>query len=326
VVYLHTSPSSNFISFSYPFRCTILEENNLYNPLPEIKTHPFLDMLNYVLKIDLAPGQITSPRITRTLSVPAKTAFLQLHDTIQVAFGWSDSHEYLFSILNTTKLSQNNNCTADCILNLTDWSSTGPPDEESDDPDEASRRKILGLPPKRNVPDLDVNATAPCDVLDRRRYQGKLISYSYDNDWMHFIYVKGCTEPTEDPTCIAGSGHEAIDDIRGTFGFERLKKIYNEKRTAYEKETVWNYENIHFGNVLGLGNGRERVWDKDDINEKLIGLKTLSSRRSSVSGPPSLSSSDMAAITDQMHRNSDESYAAHEKRWAQWEEEERLGI
>jgi hypothetical protein len=39
-----------------------------------------------------------------------------------------------------------------------------------------------------------------------------------------------------------------------------LKKIYNkEKRTAYEKEAVWRYENINVGDVLGLGNIRERV-------------------------------------------------------------------
>jgi hypothetical protein len=97
---------------------------------------------------------------------------------------------------------------------------------------------------------------------------------------MHFIYVKGRAEPAEGPICTVGSGREAIDDIGGTFGFERLKKMYNkEKRTAYEKKTVWRYENIYFGDVLGLGNSRERVWDKDDINDKLIELKTRSAKK-----------------------------------------------
>jgi hypothetical protein len=160
------------------------------------------------------------------------------------------------------------------------------------------------LPPKRNVPELGVNATALCDVLDRRRYQRKLISYLYDygDDWMHFMYVKGRAELTEDPIYIARSGHEAIDDIGGTFGFERLKKIYNkEKRTAYEKETVWTYGNIYFGDALGPRNGRERVWDEDAIKEKLIELKTLTSRRSSVSDFQSLSSSEVADLTEKMH-------------------------
>jgi hypothetical protein len=61
-------------------------------------------MSNYVLKIDLTLGQLTSPRISRTLAVPAKTTFLQLQDAIQVAFGWNASHEYLFNIFNNTKL------------------------------------------------------------------------------------------------------------------------------------------------------------------------------------------------------------------------------
>jgi hypothetical protein len=118
--------------------------------------------------------------------------------------------------------------------------------------------------------------------------------------------------PTDDPICIAGSGHEAIDDIGGTFGFERLKKIYNkEKRAAYEKETVWRYENTHFGDLLGPGNGRERVWDKDAINEKSIELKTQSSRRSSVSDLQGSSSSEMADLTDKMHRYSDEGLIAN---------------
>jgi hypothetical protein len=81
-----------------------------------------------------------------------------------------------------------------------------------------------------------------------------------------------------------------------------LKKIYNkEKRTAYEKETVWTYGNIYFGDALGPRNGRERVWDEDAIKEKLIELKTLTSRRSSVSDFQSLSSSELADLTEKMH-------------------------
>jgi hypothetical protein len=34
----------------------------------------------------------------------------------------------------------------------------------------------------------------------------------------------------------------------------------------------------------------------------------------------------MVDLTEEMHRDSDEGYACHEKRWMQWEEEERLGI
>lgn len=50
------------------------------------------------MKFHLCPNTITSPSVTRTLSVPATTTFHTLHRALQIAFGWANTHSYDFAV------------------------------------------------------------------------------------------------------------------------------------------------------------------------------------------------------------------------------------
>ncbi len=54
---------------------------------------------NYLLSIHLEPNEITNPAVKRTLSCPATTTFYELHEAIQVAFGWSTTHTFDFKTI-----------------------------------------------------------------------------------------------------------------------------------------------------------------------------------------------------------------------------------
>jgi hypothetical protein len=53
---------------------------------------------NYILKVTLNPGIIKDPPISRTLSCPATATFEELHEALQIAFGWATTHSYDFKI------------------------------------------------------------------------------------------------------------------------------------------------------------------------------------------------------------------------------------
>ena len=44
------------------------------------------------------PGDIENPAILRTLSCPAVATFEQLHQALQIAFGWATTHTYDFTV------------------------------------------------------------------------------------------------------------------------------------------------------------------------------------------------------------------------------------
>ncbi|KAH6982378.1 mynd domain-containing protein, partial [Ilyonectria destructans] len=54
---------------------------------------------NYIVKFHLAPGQITNPPVTRTLSCPAHAVFYVLHLALQTAFGWATTHSFDFAVV-----------------------------------------------------------------------------------------------------------------------------------------------------------------------------------------------------------------------------------
>lgn len=67
----------------------LLKDNPLPPPRREAEDH-------YLLLIRL--DDVEDPCITRTLSIPARFTFAELHDAIQIAFGWTNTYDHLFSI------------------------------------------------------------------------------------------------------------------------------------------------------------------------------------------------------------------------------------
>lgn len=53
---------------------------------------------NYIFKVHLCPNHIKDPAVVRVLSVPATASFHALHTALQIAFGWTNTHSYDFSV------------------------------------------------------------------------------------------------------------------------------------------------------------------------------------------------------------------------------------
>lgn len=51
---------------------------------------------NYLVMVMMSLS--TDPRITRFLSVPPSLTFADLHEVLQIAFGWTNSHIHTFSV------------------------------------------------------------------------------------------------------------------------------------------------------------------------------------------------------------------------------------
>jgi hypothetical protein len=152
-------------------------------------------------------------------------------------------------------------------------------------------------------------------VLDRSRYHGKLISYVYDfgDNWWHIAYPKSRSEAIDQPLCMARTNHAAGCNKSGPL-------------TAEEKERIWRYENIWGnGNPLGLGNGREEVWKKEEANEKLREARDDEDEDVDFADDAE-GRADFKSLSGEMVEQTEREYREHKLKRRQWREEERLNI
>lgn len=192
--------------------------------------------MSHKLKIILE-GSV--PKIYRTVIVPEKFTFHQLHSVIQNVMNWEDSHLYQF---NTGRP-----YSSDSIM-LTDE------DEYEDDffPDHYKK--------------YDAEKTYLSDFFNG---QCKKMMYTYDfgDDWSHSITVlKKPAEEAFSPRCIKGENAAPVEDCGGIWGFYEMLEIIDKKRkTAEDKERMEWY---------GISNGKKYDdiygFDIDKTNEKLI--------------------------------------------------------
>ncbi|MCJ1468520.1 hypothetical protein MMC07_007149 [Pseudocyphellaria aurata] len=195
---------------------------------------------NYLLRVQLAPGDIEDPIIFRTLSCPAKASFEEFHDALQIAFGWASAHLYDFKIGDKLR-----------IVGESSFDDFGPPETES--------TKIQLY-----------------QVFDSSSYHGLPVEYEYDfgDGWSHDITPIGRTDATDIFLCTDGEGHECAEDVGGPGGWDELKEAYRARKpTKAQREHKNWYETCACnGDEGGLGHGSDRVWSKEEINRDLADM------------------------------------------------------
>jgi Plasmid pRiA4b ORF-3-like protein len=191
--------------------------------------------MSHKLKITLEGSE---PKIYRTVVVPEKFTFDELHYVIQNVMNWENYHMYQFNV--------GRPYSSDSIKLL---------DAEEED---------FGFSQKRHKV-YDAEETYLSDFFNG---QYKKLTYTYDfgDDWFHTITpFKKPMEEVLLPKCINGENAAPIEDCGGIWDFNEVLEIIGKKRkTAEEKEMIeWygipkgqTYDDVYGFNI-------------DEINEKL---------------------------------------------------------
>lgn len=131
----------------------------------------------------------TEPAIWRDLRVPATIGLPLLHRAIQLAFGWEDRHEHLFSVASAF---------------------TG-------------RRIFAGN--EELALDLEAELAAEATLADALQGNKSTLLYEYDfgDGWEHEITVAGhAVVPAGSLTCLAGANRGPVEDSGGPGGYQDL--------------------------------------------------------------------------------------------------------
>ena len=144
------------------------------------------------------------PTIYRTIQIEENRTFFELHEAIQIAFGWENSHMHIFEI-------------GDDRIGMSEF------DEFEDDQTIEERNIRLfqtGLNEK-----------------DKFEY-----IYDFGDHWVHEIQVVKIPEPKKTfyPKCIKGAMNRPPEDCGGIYGFEDFKEIMgNRKHPEFKEMKTW---------------------------------------------------------------------------------------
>ncbi|KAL8738321.1 MAG: hypothetical protein Q9181_000864 [Wetmoreana brouardii] len=208
---------------------------------------------NYLLLVSL--DDTFDPNISRILSIPPETTFDIVHEALQIAFGWTNSHMHSFRI------------------------------ETGEQFNMLSGKPLLYLQthPQDSAPEEDVKAEAEytlADILENEEYKGKTrLIYEYDmgDGWNHEIFhlgradenmgkAMGLDEFNQRIACIAGEGHPCAEDCGGTSGWENLKDTFKKTRGGDKELKEWYKQSCHNGDKKGLDSYK---WDLLEVNALL---------------------------------------------------------
>jgi hypothetical protein len=155
----------------------------------------------YELHIEL---EDIAPRIWRRLLVPAKITLPKLHDLLQLAMGWTNSHLHSFQI------GENAYSMADADLD----------ELEMLDEKKVTLEGALG------------------DSVREFVYE-----YDFGDSWRHRIKVRAVEKPNAEwsyPLCVAGARAAPPDDVGGPLGYEEfLRAIKDPKHEEHASMLVW---------------------------------------------------------------------------------------
>ncbi|KAF2140855.1 uncharacterized protein K452DRAFT_298936 [Aplosporella prunicola CBS 121167] len=209
-------------------------------------------------------SDIDDPTVTRLLSVDADFTFSQLHEVIQIAFGWTNSHTYTFDV----KPLPPENTNRPIFFRdtpLIQLSASGDSDFGSADVD---------FPIKKSA-EYKLR-----DVYGADAYKGKVeIQYEYDmgDSWRHSIVLLGVADPTlrrimgippeVRVVCLGGEGHPVAEDSGGPGGWDELKDLFRKPRAKDERKDWYKNGGCLNGDPKGLDPYR---WDVLDVNDGLM--------------------------------------------------------
>jgi hypothetical protein len=143
------------------------------------------------LQFKIQLKNVTKPPVWRQVIVPEKFTFHDLHQLIQLVFGWEDYHLYQFS------------------------------------PKGYGSHPIIAFPSKEDwdQPDMNAGKTKLSKVFISAKQTFTYI-YDFGDDWIHQIVLeKILNDEIKQPVCLAGKGTCPPEDCGGPWGYENLKLI-----------------------------------------------------------------------------------------------------
>lgn len=199
----------------------IVPNEELMKDLERLSGGPIFHSEAFVLHVQL---NLENHDVWRRVVVPKHTTFPELHETIQVAFGWQDSHLHDFKIYPSSPMSLETKKRMDNrkpIVNLVCH--------------EEAFHYDNGIPMK-----LETNEK----LLD---YLPAEIVYTYDfgDDWEHQIVIENVIDNYEwnYPVCLAGEGNTPPEDVGGEGGYDAFLAILSDpNHPDYKFMKKWGSE------------------------------------------------------------------------------------
>ncbi|RDI36474.1 plasmid pRiA4b ORF-3 family protein [Falsibacillus pallidus] len=185
----------------------------MYNDLEEFAGRSIFQSEAVQLKATL---ELKNHSVWRRLIVPKSISFPALHDVLQTAFDWQNSHLHEFVI----------------------W-------EKNSSAQLKSSKPVLRLVCHEEAlayqSEIAMELEAGHKLSD---YISKDITYNYDfgDGWAHKIEVERVIEdyPYNYPTCESGEGNAPPEDVGGEAGFEEfLRIIHNSSHPDHEQMREW---------------------------------------------------------------------------------------
>jgi hypothetical protein len=129
------------------------------------------------------------PRISRSLELPVKLNFAQLHEVLQAAFGWTDSHLHQFNDGGLT-------------IGAPEFDEDGLSDHRTF---EASEVRLQDLT-------FPYGEDSPLSIL---------YEYDFGDDWRHLLILRRIPRQigVDYPRCLAGSRSAPPEDVGGCSGY-----------------------------------------------------------------------------------------------------------
>ncbi len=155
----------------------------------------------FMLEVKL---QFVRPTVSRTLEFASSMTFLELHQTLQLAMGWEDTHLFEFTHRKITVVSPDD----DVPASTTTW-----------------------IADQHTVAEWDLQ---PGDTFVYR--------YDFGDDWVHEIrIVRATSEPLSRPHVLSGEGACPPDDVGGPPGYEAFLEIMADpKHPEHHDYKAWS--------------------------------------------------------------------------------------
>ncbi|KAI9825605.1 MAG: hypothetical protein M1819_000501 [Sarea resinae] len=204
---------------------------------------------NYILKIDLCPGEIEDPAISLPRTSPKRW--------------WTER------LLRPSLFLQS----AENALRISD-------DSGNDLIHRANMNATLGL---ETTPEKHALQTRLSELFEDRSFADATIEYEYDfgDRWDHCITIVGREDTgevrnisTSGFICRDGEGHPCAEDVGGVDGWNELRDSYRAQSPTQDQIEKMDWFETSCSNMdpAGLGEGGDRIWDKDAVNRQLASL------------------------------------------------------
>jgi len=144
------------------------------------------------------------PPIWRRIQVQSALPLALLHDAIQAAMGWTNSHLHQF---------------------------------EKDG-------KHWGVPESDDFGDLNLIDESKVQIGAVLKSEGDVLRYVYDygDEWLHDVVLEQIlpTEPPPKPVCVAGARRCPPEDVGGPNGYQEfLDAIFDPQHEQFERYREW---------------------------------------------------------------------------------------